>query len=66
MEEAHNCKNNTTNRFPTPKIYKKEVLHEVLGQPDQMLAVYNGFRPVADTFSNFGGKNLNFLHLYGK
>ena len=42
MKEIHNFKNNPTNRFPTPKIYKKEVLHEILGQPDQKLAVYNG------------------------
>ena len=40
MKETHNLKNNPTNRFPTLKIYKKEVLHEILGQQDQKLAVY--------------------------
>ena len=41
MKEAHNFKNNPTNRLPTQKIYEKEVLHEILGQPGQKLAVYN-------------------------
>ena len=49
MKEAHNFKNNPTNRFPTPKIYEKEVSHEILGQPDQKLAVYIS-----------GGINLTF------
>ena len=66
MREANTFKNNTTNRFPTPKIYKKEVLHEILGQQDQKLAVYNGFNLGADAFSYFWIINLTFLHLYGK
>ena len=63
-EEAQNFKNNPTNRFHTQKIYKKDVLHEILGQPDQKFAVYNGLRPVADAFSYFGGRNRTFLHLW--
>ena len=66
MKEAHTFKNNPKNRFPTPKIYKKEVLNEILGQPDQDLPVYYGLHPVADPFSSFGGINLRFLHIYGK
>ena len=66
MKEAHYYKNNPTNRFLTPKIYKKEVLHEILGQPDQKLAVYNGSHTVGDTFVYFEGINLTFLLLYGK
>ena len=66
MKETHNFKNNHTVRFPTQKTYKKEVLHKILGQPDQKLAVYNGLHPVIDTFSYFGGIHLTFLHLDGK
>ena len=66
MKEAHNLKNNPTDRFPTPKTYKKEVLHKILVQPDQKLAVHNGLRPVADAFAYFGGINLTFSHLYSK
>ena len=50
MKEADNFKNNPTNRFPTPKIYEKEVSHEILGQPDQKLAVYNGLHPLVTRF----------------
>ena len=39
--------------MPTPKIYKKEVLHEILGQPDQKLAVYNGLHPSVTRFPIF-------------
>ena len=66
MKEAYNFKNNSSDRFPTPKTYKKEVVHKILDQPDQKLAVYNGLLSVADAFSYFGGINLTFLHLYGK
>ena len=51
MKKAHNFKN---------------LLHQILGQPDQKLAVYNGLHPVADEFTHFGGINLTFLHLYVK
>ena len=54
MKKAHNFKNNPTNRFPTRKIYKKEVSHEILGQPDQKLAVYNGLRPSVTCFPILG------------
>ena len=66
MKKAHNFEHNPTNRFPTPEIYKKEVLHKILGQPDQKLAVYNGLHPVDDAFSYFRGINVTFLHLYGE
>ena len=36
------------------------MLHEILGQPDPKLAVYNGLQPVADALSYFGGINLTF------
>ena len=54
MKEAHNFKNNPTNRFPTTKIYKKEVLHEILGQPDRNFAVYNGSHPSVMRFPSLG------------
>ena len=54
MKEAHNFKNNPTNRFPIRKIYKKEVLHEILGRPDQKLAVYNGLHPSVTRFPFLG------------
>ena len=54
MEEAQNFENSLTNRFPTPKIYKKEVVHEILGQPDQKLAVYNGLHPSVTRFPILG------------
>ena len=52
MKEAHNFENNPTNQFPTPKVYKKEVLHKILGQPDKKLAVYNGLHPSVTRFPN--------------
>ena len=66
MKETHNLKNNPTNRFPTPKIYKKEVLHEILRESDQKFAVYNRSHPVADASSYFGDINPISLRLYGK
>ena len=66
MKEAHDLKSTPTNRFPTLKIYKKEVLHEILGQRDQKLADYNGLHPIADAFPYFCSIHLTFLHLYGK
>ena len=54
MKEAHNLKNRPTNRFPTPKIYKKEVLHEILGQPDQKLAVFHELPPLVTRSFIFG------------
>ena len=63
---SHNCKNNHTNRFPTLKIYKKDVLHESLGQQDKKIVVSNILNPVAGAFSYFGGIHLKFVHLCGK
>ena len=54
MEIVHNLKNNPTNRFPTPKKFKKEVLHEILGQPDEKLAFYNGLQPTVTRFPILG------------
>ena len=54
MKVAHNFKNNPTDRFHTPKTYKKEVLHKILGQPDQKLAVYNGLHPALTRFPILG------------
>ena len=54
IKKAHNLKNNPTISIPLPKIYKKEVLCENLGQPDQKLAVHDGLHPVADAFSYLG------------
>ena len=54
MKEAHNFKNNPTNWFPTPKISEKEVSHEILGQPDQKLAVYNGLHTSVMRFPILG------------
>ena len=48
------------------KINKKQVSHEILGQPNQKLAVYNGLHLVAEAFFYFGGINLTFSHLYDK
>ena len=64
MKKAHNFILKIDS--PPQKICKNEVLHKILGQPDQKLAVYNGLHPVADAFSYFGGINLRFSHLYGK
>ena len=64
MKEAHNFKNNPTNRFPTPKIYKKQVLHEILRQPDQKLAVYNGLHPWVTRFPILGYKSYIFTLIW--
>ena len=53
MQEAHIFKNKSQKSIMQPKIYKKKVLHEISGQPDQKLAVYNGFHPIVDAFSYF-------------
>ena len=66
FSHVHNFKINPNNRCLTPKINKKQVSHEILGQPNQKLAVYNGLHLVAEAFFYFGGINLTFSHLYDK